>query len=570
MVLTRSLIFAGAALLACSALAQTAAPATPPGGTNPTSTSPEPAPATVSADAAQVEGAQAVIETMNAFGEFLANQQPDQDTNGGEPMVLNARKAVELALSQNAQVLVAEDDLEAARAKIGQARSQLFPQIKASSNWVHTEFHERDRGFFAEQLYGGSSLGGIGGGMGGGGGLLSGGSNNSQIPGSRIARFVLGQVLKELIDTDSLLSTPETFRTDKVALTQVIYSGGQIKAAIRASEFLAQSQEYKQQSTLAQVEYNAKEAYYTAAASSALVRVAEASVETFERQLNDTKQMFDVGMISNFEVLRAQTELGNRKSTLVQARNGQRLAIASLRRAIGVPQSTGIKLESRLDYLPFTQNLDALVSYAYEHRPEILALKKGIEAAGQDIKRVRGQYKPTVGGTIQYQNVDEGGLTQPDGWTFGVGAQWDISTGGRRKYETIESKARKNSLTHQLKDLEAIVELDVKAAQIQIQDAMARVASERGTRTLAKEGLRLAELRFQEGAGTQTETLDAELALTSADTSLVQALRDFAVANSSLERAIGKSWVREPEAKTPMDSAETLAPAAAPAEPAKK
>jgi len=160
---------------------------------------------------------------------------------------------------------------------------------------------------------------------------------------------------------------------------------------------------------------------------------------------------------------------------------------------------------------------------------------------------VRGQYKPSVGGNIQWQNVDNGGLTQPDGWTFSVGAQWDISTGGRRRYERIESNARVSSLEHQLKDLEALVELDVKAAQIQIQDAMARVSSEQGTRELAREGLRLAELRFQEGAGTQTETLDAELALTSADTALVQALRDYAVANGSLDRALGKSWVRDAE-----------------------
>ena len=77
---------------------------------------------------------------------------------------------------------------------------------------------------------------------------------------------------------------------------------------------------------------------------------------------------------------------------------------------------------------------------------------------------------------------------------------------------------------------------------------------ERGTRELVKEGLRLAELRFRK-AGTQTETLDAELALTSADTALVQALRDYAVANSSLERAIGKSWVRNTEPAKPAPAA---------------
>jgi outer membrane protein TolC len=74
---------------------------------------------------------------------------------------------------------------------------------------------------------------------------------------------------------------------------------------------------------------------------------------------------------------------------------------------------------------------------------------------------------------------------------------------------------------------------------------MAKVDSERGTVELATEGLRLAELRFQEGVGTQSEVLDAELALTNAETSLIQALREYAVANASLEKAAGLSWFRD-------------------------
>ncbi len=510
------------------------------------SASPEPQPAAQAVEPVGPVTSEAIIEMMKSLEDFMAQQPPDVPK--GDPLVLDARKAVELATTQNAQVLVAEDDVDAAKARIGQARSQLLPQVTVSSTQSWTEFHERDQGFLQELIYGGSiGGGGIGGGGGGLGGGLGGGGN-SNFPGSRIARFALGRVLTELLDVDSMLERPDSFRTDKMTINQVIYAGGQIKSAVRASQFLAESQEFRQQGTLAQLEFDAKQAYYTAAASQALVRVAEESVKTFERQLNDTRQMFDVGMVSNFEVLRAETELGSRKSTLVQARNGQRLAFANLCRVIGVPQDTPLTLDTKFDYVPMTQDLDSLVAYAYEHRPEILALKKGIDAGKEDVKRVRGQYKPQVAGNIQWQNVDNGGLTQPDGWTFSVGGQWDIATGGRRKYERIETKARLSGLEHQLQDLQAIVELDVKAAQIQIQDAMARVSSERGTRELAREGLRLAELRFQEGAGTQTETLDAELALTSADTALVQALRDYAVANSSLDRAIGKSWVRDGEA----------------------
>ena len=97
---------------------------------------------------------------------------------------------------------------------------------------------------------------------------------------------------------------------------------------------------------------------------------------------------------------------------------------------------------------------------------------------------------------------------------------------------------------HELADLEDLVELDVTQAHIRLEDAMVTIRSERGTVDLAREGLRLAELRFKEGAGIQSEILDAELALTTAETSLVQAIRDYAVANALLERATGKNWSR--------------------------
>ena len=393
---TRFIAPALAAFCAGLAAADDAAPA------NATPEPPAPAPTEERASPVQSDAA---VEMMKSLEDFMARQP--QDVPKGEPLVPDAHKAVELATTQNAQVLVAEDDAEAARARVGQARSQMLPQVSVSSTQTWTEFHKRDPGVLGNLMSGGGLGGSSTGGLGGGGGGLGGGGGGSsnQIPGSRVARFVLGKVLSELMDTGSSLESPDNFRTDKMTITQVIYSGGQIKAAIRASQYLAESQEFKQEATLAQLEYDAKQAYYTAGASQALVRVAEESVKTFERQLSDTKQMFEVGMVSNFEVLRTETELGSRKSTLVQARNGQRLAFANLCRVIGAPQDTPLTLETKFDYAPITEDLDALVTFANEHRPEILALKKGIDAGKEDVVRVRGEYKPSLGGNIQWQSV---------------------------------------------------------------------------------------------------------------------------------------------------------------------
>jgi outer membrane protein TolC len=325
----------------------------------------------------------------------------------------------------------------------------------------------------------------------------------------------------------------------------VLYAGGRIRAAIDAAKYLTDSQEWQKAATLAQVEFDAKRGFYDVLLVSALVEVAAESVRTFERNLTDAQQMFEVGMISNFEVLRAKTELGARKSELVAAKNALRLAEANLRRVLFLPEDTILELEASIDWRPSDTPVETYVDRALDNRPEIIVLEKSIAAAEKQVRGAWGQYLPRVGFQAEYSNTDNGGLATPDGWTFSVGAQYDIYAGGKRKYDVLEARSQVTSLEHQLADLERLVELDVTQAHISIQDAMAKMESERGTVTLAQEGLRLAELRFQEGVGTQSEILDAELALTNAQSSLFRALREYAVANAALERAMGSSWWRE-------------------------
>ena len=463
---------------------------------------------------------------MEAIGEYLKKIESEKaaPVSPEQVVMLSPRQCVEMALTKNAKVAVAEDDLAAAQAKIGQARSGLLPQASASTALIHTAFNENNGPAKAARI----------------------GKGLNQVFGLISGQF---NPISSLTSSASMSSlTPvKNLRKDSLTIKQVIYAGGQIRAAIRASEFLAQSQEWRKEATLEDLELETKRAYYDCLLARALVRVAERSVKTFERQLSDANQMFEVGMVSHFQVLRAETELGARKAEAVAAKNGARLADANLLRILVMPQDTPIDLEPKLEWLPYLAPMNELVVYANEHRPDILALEKGIEAAKQDQERVRGEYKPKVASQLQYSNTDHGGLTTPDGWTASVGAEWELVAGGRRKAERAEAKARVSSLEHQLEDVQRLVELDVTRSQIQIQDAMAKIQSERGTVDLAREGLRLAELRFQEGVGTQTEVLDAELALTNAQTALVLALHDYAVANASLERATGKSWMKPEE-----------------------
>ena len=167
------------------------------------------------------------------------------------------------------------------------------------------------------------------------------------------------------------------------------------------------------------------------------------------------------------------------------------------------------------------------------------ALDKGIEAARQNVLVKRGAFYPKVAATAQYQQVDGGGKLMPDGFTLGMGAEWEFWPGGKRRHELREAESQTRQLELQRAGVARLVETDVRQAHARALEAVGKIKREKGASRLGEEGQELAELRFQEGAGIQAETLDAELALTTARTGLAKALRDYAVALTDLERALG-------------------------------
>ena len=457
-----------------------------------------PVPEAASQEAALEPLSEDVLKGMEAYwSEEEAAAVP------ADVLSLDVHTCVEMTLSQNAQVLVAQDDVDAAKEKIGQARSQLFPQVKGQIAYTYVPD------------LGSESTGGF-----------------------------LGAILG---NTFSQFQGKKGQRRDTISISQTLFAGGQIRAAIKASQYLAQSQEWQKQAKLNGLEFDAKQAYYACLLARAMVRVADESVVTFRRHQADAQQMLDVGLVSNFEVLRAKTEVGAREADLVAAKNAVRLAIENLRRILALPESKPLRLVAKLEWTPMQGAVEDLVAQALEKRPEILALEKAIDASKQNVKRVKGEFLPKAGATADWTNIEGGGQLMPEGWTLGVGAQLDIFTGGRRIHDMGEAKAQLRSLEHQLEDIRRLIELDVRNAHIQTEDALARVRQEQGTVELGREGRRLAQLRFQEGVGTQTETLDAELALRNAETLLVKAIHDYAVGHAAIEKAIGRSWVTQEE-----------------------
>lgn len=443
-------------------------------------------------------GAQAdpkLEQLLEQAGPILAEPEAYHTSGEGgealETLVLTLDQCVALALANNAQVLEADTDIALREAQTGQAKARRLPQVKGQVAYNYIE--ELDQGIGR--------------------------------PG-----------IQKLIGAEGYAPEKGTTTTG-LSITQLIYAGGQVQAAVKASEYLAASEVWRRDAVRAEIAYQAREAYHNALLASSLVTVATEALEAFERHVKDTEALQREGAITNFEVMRAKTEAGARRSDLEAARAGAKLADINMRRILALPEQQPLSYDASLPWSPVEAKASELIAQAREKRPEVLALQEAVAATGEQEKGVKGKYLPQAAATVKWQSVDNGGRVLTDGWQVNVGAQWDLYLGGQRKHELGEVRARADSLRIQLDDLERLVAADVEQACVRLDEATASMRAGKETVALAEESVRLAELRYKEGAGTQTEIIDTELARTQAKTALVQAIRDYFVAYASLQRA---------------------------------
>ena len=81
-----------------------------------------------------IDGAEAILQGVDEADILPGADTPSGPQPGG--LMLSARQCVELAMQQNPLVDVAANEVEAANARVGQARSALFPQLGRKSKLV--------------------------------------------------------------------------------------------------------------------------------------------------------------------------------------------------------------------------------------------------------------------------------------------------------------------------------------------------------------------------------------------------------------------------------------------------
>ncbi|HVP58078.1 MAG TPA: TolC family protein, partial [bacterium] len=292
--------------------------------------------------------------------------------------------------------------------------------------------------------------------------------------------------------------------------------------------------------------YTAKQKYLEVLRAKRLLAVNQEALDLSNRRLEKAQAMLDVGSGVKSDVLRAQVEVGTNELNLISATNALRLAETDLKSFLRILDSQAIQLEDMLETGESAYTLDGALADAMEMRPDVKASALAVRAGKTAVWRERGGWVPVVSYSwARDYTAEEFPDRALDVWDKSLWG-WDLAVSvnifdGLATFSSVRAaKAELKSVEEDYNQVKRDAALEVKQAFYNVEEARQRVKVSSETVSLAQEELRLAEERYRLGGGTMLEQIDAQVALSQAETSHVQALYDFLLSQAALVKAMGK------------------------------
>jgi outer membrane protein TolC len=327
-----------------------------------------------------------------------------------------------------------------------------------------------------------------------------------------------------------------------LVFSQVLYTGGRIKAQQRQASLAKSSADLNVTSTEAQLQLDVTQAFYDAALAERLVSIAEESYAQADRALAQTRAQREAGRVSEFEQLRAQVSRDTLQPEVVRQRALRDVAYLRLKQLLDLPLDAPVQLAANLDdetlappprYATTLAESEASVRAAAE-RIAINQAENQLRSQEEEVTVARSQRKPSV-----YLNSNFGLVAYPTyfpwsdwrrNWTMGASMSLPILTGGRIAAEEAIARAGVTEAKAQLSLTRELADLDRASARAELVAALAAWQASAGTIQQAARAYEIAELRYKEGLSTQLELSDSRLLLAQAQVQRTTAARTVQVA----------------------------------------
>ena len=427
----------------------------------------------------------------------------------GEVLTLSINEAIELALSDNPTVKVANLEIERYDYVRKQTISSLYPSVDVSGQYsLAIRRQEMAQNF------------------------SFGGKNTFNVGGSVALPLFVPAIYEQLKMTRTQMeSAVESARATRIDMV----------ASVRS-------------------------AYYNVLLAEQSLSVLKEAIATTEKVVTNTKSLYENGLASEYDYLTAEVQLSNLKPQVLQTENAIGLTKLQLKMYLSIPEGVDIAVVGTLDDFRDQVLLNEDYSYDIEDNTTVRSLDIQAKMLKHQERLIQSSRMPSIAafGQISYigqERVDLSGLMgggmpraaageQSKFWwqaPISVGAQISIPifAGFKKTNQLHEVRNQMAQLNIQREYAEQGIRLQIEQAINTLLTARETMLSNELTVQQAEKAYNISLTRYNAGAGTILELNSSQLSLTQAQLSYSQSIYDYLSAYASYEKALGKEYSEE-------------------------
>ena len=290
------------------------------------------------------------------------------------------------------------------------------------------------------------------------------------------------------------------------------------------------------------------------------VLLAKDSYEVYKRVYDNAvtnhkivEKRYSVGQVSEYDFIQSQVSVANAEPNVFSAENSIMLALWQLKALLGLDLERAIDCAGSLaDYEnSLSSQIDTQNSLVNNSTMKQLDIQERMLV--QNLKIQRAANLPTLAGTINYQwtAMDETMKIANFNWMGSSTAAFSLNVpifaGGKRRAAINQSKIDITKLQLQREDTERQLRTAVMSYYSNMQTSLKQYHALSQTISQAKRGYEIAVKRYEVGSGTLVEIDNSQLAYTQAELSRSNAIYNYLINQVSLEKLSGDTYVNNSE-----------------------
>lgn len=470
---------------------------------------------------------------------------PEPSREDSSAVVITLEDALRIALSENVAVKVADKEIERSEYARKGTYSALFPQVNGSGSYQRTikkQVMYMDSSDDDEE--GGGSMGMLG----------------SLLPYLiRVNELsVAGGMEPVKIESDQSSSNSgfsvgrwNTYSGGVTASWQLV--NAQLWESLKISGQSVDLAVEKARSSRLDMVTQVKQAYYAVLLAKEAFNVYKDVYENACENFEQIQKRYNAEKASELEYTRAKSVVANAIPNVYNAESSVILALWQLKAVMGVDLDRNIDVAGALkDYSQqMFRDIHENGDPSLEHNTTLRQLEIQADQLASTVRMYKAAYLPTLAANYAYNMI---AMTNDFKFSeykwspysyVGISLNIPIFSGGKRRHDVKQAEVQAEELSLQRIDTERQLRIAIRQYLNTMETSMNSYTAAVEAVGLAQKAYDIAAKSYKVGKSTITDMNDSQLQLTQASLQESQAIYNFVVAKSNLEKTIGYDFVDE-------------------------